>query len=376
MGSPSANEYAKSGVDYRKIEPFKQAMIEVGTRTLDFPKKRDVEVLRGAIHSHGGLYRYFGYRPHIWCVTQEGLGNKSWIAEYMYKNAEDGRTYYEWIGWDAALMAVNDVIAQGAMPVVYTDEVAVGDDDWFKDEKRARDLANSYYEISRTVGMALPAGESPALRYLLKSARPVKSAPSLSGSVVGIIAPSSRFISGAKLSVGDIILGALSSGVHCNGLSLVIKRAKELHENFLTKLPTGRTLGEESLLPTVSYVGLVEALLEAKIDIHALLPATGSGLGKIAYDKRPFTYRVHSWVDVPPIFRFMRELGVSLSDCLVTFNWGIGYYVFVPREEVNHAKSAAFAAGCPLFELGIVEKGERKVIFEPGGGIILNPPGE
>lgn len=70
----------------------------------------------------------------MWCKTQEGLGNKNWIAEWMYQYAGDGRTHYEWIGWDAGLMAVNDVIAQGAMPVVYLDEVAAGDSEWFEDE--------------------------------------------------------------------------------------------------------------------------------------------------------------------------------------------------------------------------------------------------
>ncbi|GAI70102.1 unnamed protein product, partial [marine sediment metagenome] len=49
--------------------------------------------------------------------------NKNWIAEWMYQFAGTGKTYYESIGIDTVLMSVNDVIAQGAMPVVYTDEV-------------------------------------------------------------------------------------------------------------------------------------------------------------------------------------------------------------------------------------------------------------
>jgi len=58
--------------------------------------------------------------------------------------------------------------------------------------------------------------------------------------------------------------------LHANGISLVIQQALELPEQFLTKPPSGKTLGEAALTPAHSYVALVEALLENEIDIHAL----------------------------------------------------------------------------------------------------------
>ncbi|UCD07821.1 MAG: hypothetical protein JSW41_02550 [Candidatus Aenigmatarchaeota archaeon] len=367
------DEYAKAGVDYTKIEPFKMAMIEAGSRTLKFPNQRDVFIEEKSLGAHGVVFGYRGSHPHLWCKTQEGLGNKNWIAEWMYQHAGTGKTYYEGIGIDTALMAANDVICQGALPVVYTDEVAAGDSEWFDDEKRNQVLAESFYEACKMCRMALPAGESPALRYLIKARSPVKSAPSMSGSVTGIITPKERMVTGEKLTLGDHIIGATSSGLHANGISLVIKRALTLEDKFLHVLPNKRTLGEESLIPTRSYVKLVEALLDQDIDIHSFLAGTGSGISKIAYDKRPFTYRVKNWVDVPPLFRFMRELGVSLEDCLTTFNWGIGFYIFVPEEEVDRTLEAGWNAGYELFDLGQVEKGERCVIFEPEG-ITLYPP--
>jgi len=299
-------------------------------------------------------------------MTQEGLGNKNWIAEWMYQHAGTGRTYYEGIGIDAALMAANDVICQGALPVVFTDEVAAGDSEWFADAKRSRDLAESFYRACEMCGMALPAGESPALRYLVKAEPPVRSAPSLSGSVTGIIAPRTRMVTGEKLAVGDRIIGAPSSGLHANGVSLVIRRALALKDQFLDLLPNGRTVGEEALIPTRSYVGLVEALQEAGIEIHALLGGTGGGIAKIAYAKKPFTYRVKTWVDeIPPLFLFFRETGVSLEDCVRTFNWGIGFYVFVPEKEAVRTVETGRRAGHDLIDLGQVEAGERQVIFEP-----------
>lgn len=371
----SKSEYARAGVDYTKIEPFKMAMVRAGRRTLEFPKKRDVYIMEESLGTHGVVYGYRGAKPHLWCMTQEGLGNKNWIAEWMYQHAGTGRTYYEGIGIDTALMAANDVICQGALPVIYTDEVAAGDSDWFMDEKRSRDLAESFYKACEMCGMALPAGESPALRYLIKAEAPVKSAPSLSGCVTGIIAPPERRVTGEKLAVGDHIIGALSSGIHSNGISLVIKRAMALKEKFLHPLPSGNTLGEEALIPTRSYVALVEALMEKDIDIHSLLGGTGGGISKIAFDKRPFTYRILKWVEeIPPLFLFMRDIGVGLADCVTTFNWGMGFYVFVPEREVVRTLETGKKAGYELLELGRVEEGDRCVIFEPEG--ITLPPVE
>ncbi|TSC77243.1 MAG: phosphoribosylformylglycinamidine cyclo-ligase [Parcubacteria group bacterium Gr01-1014_31] len=370
MANPS--EYAEAGVDYGKIAPFKRAMQAVGRRTLEFPRRHHVVVEPMA---HGATYYFTGSFAHAWVQTTEGLGNKNWIAEWMRLFAGTGRSYYQGIGIDTALMAVNDVIAQGAMPVVYTDEVAAGDSAWFEDEPRSRDLAEGFFEVCQQVGMALPAGESPALRYLIKAEPPVTSCPSLSGCCTGIIAPSHLAVTGKKLQPGDRILGAASSGLHANGISLVIKRALALPDKFLTRLPNGNTLGDEALIPTRSYVALVEALQIADVDIHALLPGTGGGIAKLAADPRPFTYRISRWVQVPILFRYLRELGVSIEDCLTTFNWGIGYYIFVPPAAVETGIAEGQRAGYELVDLGIVESGERCVVFEPEH-LTLPPPGD
>ncbi len=370
------SEYAKAGVDYTKIEPFKMAMVEAGRKTLAFPNKRGVYINEDAIHAHGAVFEYRGKDTHIWVKTQEDLGNKNWIAEWMYANSGTGKTYYDAIAVDTALIVVNDVIAQGALPVVFTDQLEASNSSWYADEKRAKDFADGLYSICKEVGMALPAGESASVTYIVNPTPPVKSIATLSGSVTGIVAPKGRLITGKKLAEGDHIIAVASSGLHANGISLVIKKAMELPEQFLTKLPNGKTLGEEALTASRSYVALVEALLEAGVDIHALLPGTGDGVGKLAYDKRPFTYRIHSWLSVPPFMMYFKDsLKVPVKDCLKTFNWGAGYYVFVPASEVERVLSLGGKAGYSLADVGIVENGPRQVIFEPEN-ITLPPPGK
>jgi phosphoribosylformylglycinamidine cyclo-ligase len=366
--------YAKAGVDYTVMEPFKMAMIAAGRKTLKFPNKRGVYVNKDATHAHGAVFEYRGKEKVIWCQTQEDLGNKNWIAEWMYQ--ETGKSYYESIAIDTALIVVNDVIAQGALPVIFTDQLEASRSSWYGDKKRSQDFANGLYKICKEVGMALPAGESASVTYLINPKAPVEEAATLSGAVTGIIAPRENLITGQDLRVGDIIIGVASSGMHANGVSLVIKKALELPQKFLTKLPNGKSIGEEALIPTRSYVALVEALLKAKVKIHTLLPGTGDGVGKIAFDHRPYNYKIHSWLPVPPLFKYFREnLEVPIVDCLKTFNWGVGYYIFVPREEVEKVLKIGKKAGYTLKEIGVVEKGNRKVVFQPEN-IILNAPGE
>lgn len=368
------SEYAKSGVDYTVMEPFKMAMIEAGKKTLHFPEKRGVYIVKDAIHAHGAVFEYRGKDQPIWCKTQEDLGNKNWIAEWMYQNT--GKTYYDSIAIDTALIVVNDVIAQGALPVVFNDQIEASDSSWYGDAKRAKDFADGLVKICEEVGMALPAGESASCVYLINPKPPVKEIATLSGSVTGIIAPRENLITGRDLGVGDHIIAVSSSGLHANGISLVIRKALEMPDCFLTKLPSGKTLGEEALIATRSYVKLIEALLMNGVKIHGLLPGTGDGVGKIAFDKRPFTYRLHSWLPIPPLMQYFREaLGVPIRDCLKTFNWGAGYYIYTPASEVEKILSIGKEAGYELSDVGIVEEGKRQVIFEPEN-ITLAPPGE
>ena len=372
----SDSAYAKAGVDYSKMEPFKMAMIAAGKKTVAFPNKRDVFVAEDVMHAHGAVFEYRGKKDHRWCQTQEGLGNKNWIAEWMYQNSGTGKTYHDLIAQDVALMSANDCLAQGAMPVIFTDHIEANSSEWFADEKRAKDLADGFVKICEETGMALPAGESAPLKYLISPKEPVRNAASFSGAVTAIIAPKENIITGTDLKPGDHIIAATSSGIHSNGISLVITKAMELPDKFLTKLPDGTTLGEETLIPTRSYVKLIEALQENDVQMSALLPATGDGVGKLAFDKRPFTYRVHSWLPVPQLFMYFKEqLGVSLKDCLKTFNWGAGYYVFAPAAEAERIVSIGTKAGYTLADVGIVEEGKRETIFEPEN-ITLAPPRE
>lgn len=222
--------------------------------------------------------------------------------------------------------------------------------------------------------MALIGGESPAYRFLVNPLPPVTEAAIFGGFVVAVSRPARRIRQ--NVQAGAVILGAASSGLHANGASLVIEEGLKLADGFFTLLPTGRTYGEEALLPCANYVPLVEVLLAANVEILAIVPITGGGIAKLAADRRSFTYRITDWIsEYPPLFQYLLGRGVPIADCLQTFNMGIGICFIVPERIAAVAMDVAAASGTPLLTLGHVEEGEPRVIFEPEGGIILPPPG-
>lgn len=376
-----SSTYAEEGgVDYRKLQTFKDMMVAVGRQTHEFPNRKGV-FLVDAPHSHGAIIEYRGPEPHRLVLTIEGLGNKNWLAEWMYMCDPAGGSRYGNIAQDLMMTGINDNIAQGADPFLMSDEIAAGTSDWFADTCRSQEFAEGTLRVCGEEGIALGSGESPAYKYLIHSTEPVVDAPTMTVHITGLVQPASRLITGENLRVGDQIVGLFANGVHDNGISLLINRGLRLPDKFFTKMPNGQTFGEAVLTPTPSYSAFVRCLLAIEVEVHALLPGTGDGVAKLAYDKRPFTYYVHSWPKItkqPPIFAYINEiLGVSTFDMLTTFNCGIGYYAFVPPREVERTIKVAELAGHEAMLVGEVREGERMTIFGYGGKEIkLPPPGE
>jgi phosphoribosylaminoimidazole (AIR) synthetase len=143
------SEYAQAGVDYTLIQGFKDQMVAVGRQTVNFPLRYQVRVESELPHAHGAVFKYDSNYQPLWVKTQEGLGNLNWIAEWMYQFSGTGRSYYDVIARAAALIIAIDVISHGAMPVVWTDEVAAGDSEWFQDNIRSSDYAKAVTRFAK-----------------------------------------------------------------------------------------------------------------------------------------------------------------------------------------------------------------------------------
>ena len=108
----SAPSYAQAGVDLDHDEGFVQEIARIA-RTTFRP-----EVLSG-VGGFAGLFKTPDrYRDPILVASNDGVGTKLKLA------AQLGR--YDTVGIDCVAMVVNDLVVQGAEPLVFLDYVAMG----------------------------------------------------------------------------------------------------------------------------------------------------------------------------------------------------------------------------------------------------------
>ena len=232
---------------------------------------------------------------------------------------------------------VNDLITVGALPISIAMHAAVGDADWFKDEKRAADLAAGFAEGCLQSEAVWGGGETPTLRGIVNPETIV-----LAGSALGRIRPKSHRIVG-DVHDGDAIIFLASSGVQTNGLTLCRMLADRLPQGYLTPVPgDGRTYGEVLLDPSVIYVRFLAALQAAGVNPHYAVHVTGHGWRKLMRLAEPFVYRITDMRTPLPIFRFIQEHGpVNDREAYATFNMGVGFAIYVDPASIDKCLSIA-----------------------------------
>jgi phosphoribosylformylglycinamidine cyclo-ligase len=137
------------------------------------------------------------------------------------------------------------------------------------------------------------------------------------------------------VSVGDAVLGLVSSGVHANGFSLVRKvvEASDLAWSSPAPFDRSRSLGEAMLTPTRIYVASCLAAIRESGAIKALAHITGGGFPDNIPRVLPKGLGVEidlAQVPVAPVFRWLASAGgIAEPEMLRTFNCGIGMIAIV-----------------------------------------------
>ncbi len=363
-----------SGVDYAALDPVKRFARELFEDTLKNPERLGIKILRipGATAT---VYDYSGIPDRDFLPAQnvEGLGTKNKVADQMYAlelkriaDAMETRKLYRNIGQCTAAMSELDVLAMGADTFLYLDIITAGHSNFFKsDVERVKELLTGYRIRADEVGFAIPQGETPELQGIV-----YPDTLDLAGTATGLIRPRSRLIDGSKIKEGDRIFGLSSSGIHSNGLTKAREISEKLQDGYFTRLKNGKTLGEELLTPTASYTRSVIEMFEQGVDVHYLQPITGHGWEKIARAERAFTYRIKT---TPPtdgtIFEELTRLGGMVGEDMspeknyYRWNMGLGYVVIAPAAHGGRIKEIAAKYGIKSFEIGVVEKGQRRVVM-------------
>lgn len=347
-----AISYKQSGVDIaakvRWVEAIESAMRSTyGPRV---PKMRH-GLFAGAfrLDYDEQLFRR-NYRRPVLLGCTDGVGTKILLALQLDR--------LDTIGIDLVAMNVNDLIACGGEPLFFLDYLAVNK----LDPQRLLAIVEGIAEGCRQAGCALLGGETAQMSDLYREGD-----LDLAGFAVGV-AEQGRVVEGAGIRVGDVLVGLSSSGVHSNGYTLVRKLIASAGCDLKELLPElGAPLGEVLLRPTKIYVRAVQSVLKAyrrKRVVTGMAHITGGGLkenvGRIMPAKCEAVIDRKSW-SPPPIFEFLRRLGVSRAEMFNVFNMGVGYVFFIRPAFVSGVLRILKRVGEPGMIIGEVIRGPRPV---------------
>jgi phosphoribosylformylglycinamidine cyclo-ligase len=352
--------YESSGVRYDRLDAFKRACQKAAAGTRDLLASHGYSEPAA---TRGESAYLIEAKDHYLAHVEEGLGTKNLVADAVY--GEGGKCFYREIGIDTVATIVNDLVTCGALPVSVAMHAAVGDSDWFADERRAGDLVAGFAEGCRRAGAVWGGGETPTLRGVVDPGTIV-----LAGSAVGRIAPKSNRITGA-VADGNRIVFLASSGVHTNGLTLCRQLAGRLPKGYATTIGDGRTYGEALLAPSEIYVAFVRECQARGVPLHYVAHVTGHGWRKLMRLEEPFVYEISEPGPIPALFQFLMDAGpIELKEAYATFNMGVGFAAFVPEQSVKETLAAAEAAGNHAWVAGTVRRdGKRKAVTVPKLGL-------
>jgi phosphoribosylformylglycinamidine cyclo-ligase len=303
----------------------------------------------GADAELGGFGGFFdlkaaGFRDPLLVAANDGVGTKLKLA------IEVGR--HDGVGIDLVAMCVNDLIVQGAEPLLFLDYYATGK----LDQAVAQTVVASIADGCRQAGCALIGGETAEMPGMY-----AEGDYDLAGFCVGAV-ERSDVLNGNAIAPGDVILGLASSGVHSNGFSLVRRIISDREWDLGEKLPDGRTLGDTLLDPTRIYVRSLLPVVRAS-QIHGLAHITGGGI--VENIPRVLPDNCHAFIDarlwqLPQIFMLLQTGGeIEPSEMARTFNCGIGMVAIVAARDADAVVKCLEAAGETVNRIGSVEAGTR-----------------
>ncbi|KAF6062925.1 phosphoribosylamine--glycine ligase [Candida albicans] len=258
------------------------------------------------IGGFGGLFdlKKAGYNTDdtLLVAATDGVGTKLRIAQIM--------NIHNTVGIDLVAMNVNDLVVQGAEPLIFLDYFA-------------------------TAGCALVGGETSEMPGMYDEGH-----YDTNGTAVGAVLKDKILPQINNMKSGNVLIGLKSDGIHSNGFSLVRKIIEISEYEYQSPAPwkQGSTIGEEVLVPTKIYVKQLLSSINQGL-LLGLAHITGGGLVENIPRALPkhlqATVDIKQW-QVPEIFKWFGKQGnVPYEDILKTFNLGIGMVLIVEKENVD-----------------------------------------
>jgi len=327
--------YAEAGVD-----------IEAGEALIERIKPLARATRRpGADASLGGFGALFdlkaaGFSDPLLVSTTDGVGTKLKVA------IETG--LHRGVGIDLVAMCVNDLLAQGAEPLVFLDYFATGR----LNLDFATEVIAGIADGCRQAGAALVGGETAEMPGMYADGD-----YDLAGFSIGAVERSMVLPRLDTQRAGDLMIGLSSSGPHSNGYSLIRRIVEDSGLKWSDAAPfaSEASLGEALITPTRIYVQSVLPLSKCGW-LKGAAHITGGGLAQnppraVAAHLRP-VFDWDSWA-LPPVFAWLQERGgVTQDELRRTFNCGVGFVLIVSVNEAENVLGALLKAGETAFVCG------------------------
>lgn len=300
----------------------------------------------GDIGSFGGFFAMpKGMEEPVLVAGTDGVGTKLKYAFIADK--------HDTIGIDAVAMCVNDIVCQGAKPLIFLDYFATGS----LSPETVATVVSGISEGCRQSGAALIGGETAEMPGFYANGE-----YDIAGFAVGVV-DRKKVINGKDIKAGDVLIGIKSSGIHSNGYSLVRKlfgEDKAQLEKYDERL--GGKIIDVLLTPTKIYVHSILALIE-KVNIKGIAHITGGGF--IENIPRIFPEGIGCEIntksyEVPAVFKVMQEkAGITDAQIYNTFNMGIGMVVCVDEKDVEATIAQLESTGerCVVIGKTVIGKG-------------------
>ena len=328
--------YLKSGVNIKAADSFVKFISNISTKNKGNKKFKNI----GGFGSISDIPK--GYkRPKIVACT-DGVGTKIEIANILNK--------YDTIGIDLVAMSVNDLIVQGAKPLIFLDYISINKINL----KKLKSLIKGIKKGCEISGCQLVGGETAEMPGTYEEGK-----FDIAGFSVGLV-DEKKILHKKKIELNDLILAVPSSGMHSNGYSLVRKIIQKKKIN----LKKNNFLRKELLKPTKIYVNEVLSLLKNNL-INGCANITGGGIkdniervipngltAKIELDK----------IKIKKIFVWLKKNNIDESEMIKTFNCGVGFCLIVKPANLKKIKKF-FNKEYEPYLIGKICKGKQKVVF-------------
>ena len=325
--------YEQSGVSIKKADNFIKFISSSTKKSKKSGKFKN-------IGGFGALTKLPLKLKNPYLVTStDGVGTKIEVANQLKK--------YDTIGIDLVAMCVNDLIVQGAKPLLFLDYISVEK----INTKKLKNLIKGIIKGCKLAGCELVGGETAEMPGTYS-----KGKFDIAGFSLGIVEKHKILIN--KIRKNDLVIAVPSSGLHSNGFSLVrhvLKKKKiDLKKNSYLK--------KELLEPTKIYVKYILKLIDRKY-LNACANITGGGLEDNI--KRVIPNNLCAEINLKKlrtlnIFKWLKESGISEREMLKTFNCGVGFCLII--KPIHYTRIIKFfPKNYKPYIIGKITKNSKKV---------------